>query len=355
MARTTDYREIALACLEATSAAGRWEQRESADRGPDARRADLRAWLAWHGGACLFTCQIKPYLTREGLSALMERARHLEDRGEIPLILSRHVTPQIGNILRSHGLQFADTAGNAYLAGEGLHVWITGKAAPKQPGEPKGPFTASGLKLIFVLLKQPEAIRATQRDLASCAGIALGSVGRILKGLFERDYLIRTGSNELRVAKQEDLLALWDTGYTETLRPRLHVGEFSLGPERDIEKWFVKHGAVALDKAVHVGGEIGTALLTQAIRPTRLTLHALDRDIEALRKELHLYPDPHGSVSILRQFGQLGRGKETDSGLMLADPLLLRAELLANPHERLQEARDMLLRQHIMPRFAYDS
>ena len=285
----------------------------------------------------------------------MERARHLGDRGETPLILSRHVTPQIGNTLHRHGLQFADTAGNAHLRGEGLQIWITGKAAPRQLGELRGPFTVSGLKLIFVLLKQPELVRTTQRDLASRAGIALGSVGRILKGLFQRGYLIRTGSKELRVARQEDLLALWDTGYTETLRPRLHAGEFSFGPERDMEKWFVEHGDVALRTAVHVGGEIGTALLTQAIRPTRLTLHAHDRDIEALRKELSLYPDPHGSVSIVRQFGNLGSGQETNSGLMLADPLLLRAELLANPHERLQEARDMLLRMHILPRFTYDS
>jgi len=355
MARTTDYKAIASACFAATSAAGEWELSERNESSADDRHAALRALLTWHGGACLYTCQIRPYLTRDGLNALMERARHLEDRGEIPLILTRHVTPQIGNILRAHGLQFADTAGNAYLAGEGLHVWITGNAAPRGPGELKGPFTVSGLKLIFVLLKQPNAIRATQRDLASRAGIALGSVGRILRSLFDRGYLIHTGSDDLGLTKLEDLHVLWDTGYTETLRPRLHVGDFSPGPERDIERWFVKHGAILTDKAVHVGGEIGTAVLTQAIRPTRLTLHAQDRDIEALRKELQLYPDPQGSVSILRQFGEVGNGKETNSGLLLADPLLLRAELLAHPHERLREARDGLLHEHILPRFAHDS
>ncbi len=355
MARTTDYRAIALACFAATSAAGEWELRERNDSSADDRHADLRALLTWHGGACLYTCQIRPYLTRDGLNPLMERARHLEDRGEVPLILTRHVTPQIGSILREHGLQFADTAGNAYLAGEGLHVWITGNTAPRRPGELKAPFTVSGLKLIFVLLKQPNAIGATQRDLASRAGIALGSVGRILKGLFEREYLIRIGSDELRLAKLEDLLVLWDTGYMETLRPRLHVGDFSPGPQRDIERWFAKHGAILTDKAVHVGGEIGTALLTRAIRATRLTLHAQDRDIEALQKDIQLYADPQGSVSILRQFGAVGNGKETNSGLLLADPLLLRAELLANPHERLREARDGLLHEHILPRFAHDS
>jgi hypothetical protein len=63
---------------------------------------------------------------------------------------------------------------------------------------------------------------------------------------------------------------------------------------------------------------------------------------------MRLLPDPKGNVDLIRIFG-------TDNAYdkrrpALADPLLVRAELLRAPGERIREIADDLFDKHIAPR-----
>ncbi len=81
---------------------------------------------------------------------------------------------------RAIGLQSIDTAGNAYLDAPGLYILVKGqKRSTAQVASARARMggSASALRMVFALLVHPELMRASYREIATTAGIALGTVG----------------------------------------------------------------------------------------------------------------------------------------------------------------------------------
>ena len=87
-------------------------------------------------------------------------------------------------------LYFADTAGNVFLQGEGLHLYVTGRrrTAEFAAGEEGRITNPAGLKLVFTLLCKPDLLNGTYREIAAAARVALGTVGPVMKELETRGH-----------------------------------------------------------------------------------------------------------------------------------------------------------------------
>lgn len=284
----------------------------------------------------------QPYAVECLLRPTLESARLRRNRRSdpaLPLLLCLQGAPRrLTETLRREGQEFVDTAGNMFLDGPAGLVWVQGRVGPKRPGIAAQPGVA-GLKLVSVLLRRPTAAECTYRELAESAGISLGAVGGIFAFLRAQGFLRGPGRQLERV---RDLLALWEQGYAQQLRPRLLQGTFRPLPGRELSE--LAHRAELEPQHYRIGGELGAAMLLGGHHPSTAAVHIRTSWREAAA-HLRLQPDAEGPVTLLRAFGTDTEG--TPPGL--AHPLFLRAELLLDPGRRLGRMAEVLLHRHLMP------
>lgn len=248
-----------------------------------------------------------------------------------PLLLCESVGPRQAQQLKAAGQPFLDACGNAWLQAPPLYLEIAGRRAAAPPPRPGRAFTAAGLKLIYLLLRDPTgAGRTDYRGLAAEAGIALGAVGDILKELAAQHYLEAKGRRRRDLHRAEALLLRWQLGYLEQLRPRLLLQTCRPAPGQTVGHLPRTLKELGIGAEVLLGGELGATLLTGGGEAQRASLH-LDRpEMLRLMLQLRLTPDPAGPVTLLQRFGSRNgwTGWQPDTA-PLADPLLLSAELAA--------------------------
>src|SRR5579863_7675460 len=108
------------------------------------------------------------------------------DRFEIPAIIKAHgkahrqplllvapyITREVAERCRQLHLPFIDTAGNAYLEGPGLFIYVVGQPRPAERRE--GNFRAlnpAGLQIAFAIACRPALLQTTYREIAMRAGV----------------------------------------------------------------------------------------------------------------------------------------------------------------------------------------
>ena len=168
----------------------------------------------------------------------------------------------------SETFDFIDGAGNAFIDGTPLYIFIKGEKPDKaKKAEPvKRLFKPGGLELIFALLNNPGLEKATYRDIAKAAKVALGTVDFEISELKELGFLIDMGEKGRQLLDTERLLRRWVEVYPENLKPKLVQEGFKTGTRnwwKDIE---------AANFGLLRGGEIAAAELTGYLKPDKYTV-----------------------------------------------------------------------------------
>lgn len=268
-----------------------------------------------------------------------------------PLLISHYISPKLAAKLKQAQVEYADCAGNLFLSHMPLYIEIGGqKHAPKAPGADKL-FRTAGLKLVYLFLRNRQAVNATYRMLADDAGIALGAIGSLFTELEKRSNLqVEGGRRELMAV--EELLQRWQLGYLENLRPKLFLQRCKPAPAVKLVQLPEKLKELGDGKQVLIGGELGASLMASNFIPKSAVLYMKPEQQLKMMLQLNLLPDPEGSITLLKPFGQQcsWTGWQPE-GLTLADPLLTFAEL--NGHETDQVA-EKLYRQYLVPRFGHE-
>lgn len=319
---------------------------------PPTQADHLKTWdaalnLKGRWGTVRYCVAIIPRLRPESLGKLSHDLARFP-RGNRPLVFTQQVTPGIGKVLTEQGIDYVDAAGNMCLSASPLHVCIQGKHIPRQVDRPMRAFSRKALQLIYVLLRDPAAVRQTYRELAGDAGVALGTVDRTLNDLRQLGF-IKPGEPR-RLVNRPNLLHRWELGYMETLRPSLFATRCRLTDLQNVEHLAERVTTLPVTMATWVGGELGAAILTGHLQPIRATLHTT-AEPQAVMVALRLAPDKNGPIDIIQTFGRR-TAPPTPMGVSapVADPLLVYAELLRDPDQRLRETAAMILDQHLAPR-----
>ena len=214
---------------------------------------------------------------------------------------------------------------------------------------------AEGLKVIFLFLKKLESLNWNYREIERATGIPSGGIALVFSNLREMGFVrlegdnVRQGQSEL--IKRRELLYRWDLGYAEKLRPSLFYNRYRMAGSRSLYDLLDDIlGANANDRIL-IGGELGAALLVNDLHPQSATL-IFAEDHYNLIMLLKLIPDPTGNIDVLDSFGTFNHfDKELSDGLPLADPLLIRAELLLRGSNRLRVIADKIYNSFIKYRF----
>lgn len=245
--------------------------------------------------------------------------------GKQGVLIAPYLTTELANYCRAIGLQFIDTAGNAYLRGPGMFVHIRGERPPVLYAEgikPRAAGTATALRVIFALLCKPELLNAPYRDIVRAAGVALGAVGWVFFDLERRGLVVggkRKGNR--RFVDPNRLIAEWVANYPIKLRPKLAIRKFgATKPDWWRTAQLKEYGAVW-------GGEAAADRLTGNREPGAFAIYLPD-DPAKFVLENRLRAEPKGNIELLQKFWRF----DFQTKPYVADvapPLLVYADLMA--------------------------
>ena len=269
----------------------------------------------------------------------MHQLRQIEDHFQhydnLMLAVNR-IFPKIKEELRQKGIPYLEANGNIFLKKENLFLFIdTQKPLDIAKNKANRAFTKTGLKVLFYLLQNKEAINLTQRELAQRAGVGLGNIPQVIDGLKETGYLIRLNNKTYLWENRRNLLERWIAEYATTLRPKLVKGRFTLRGQ-----W--QNIAFDTDRTVW-GGEPAADILTNHLRPEIFLIYTRENRQNLIRN-YQLMPDMNGEIEVLDMFWKQDKAKTVP-------PILVYADLMLEGGKRNKETAEIIYDEYIQPYF----
>ncbi|MDP1831307.1 MAG: type IV toxin-antitoxin system AbiEi family antitoxin [Geothrix sp.] len=309
-------------------------------------RPDARIVIANKGREETYWVVVKKTVDRQAaLLAFNELATHVgqerlaaEGGG---LLITNQLTTEMADRCRKMRLQFIDAAGNAYLNQGGLFVLIQGKKAQGDLAKREKPtraFDRTGLRVVFALLVAPDLLNATYRDIAGAAGVALGTVGRVLTDLRMQGLIVQMNDGTRRWLERERAMKTWAMNYPLRLRNKLNPKRYRATDET----WWKEADPAKFGGCW--GGEVAAAKWRGNLVPATATIYLPD-DRNAFLAAHRLRADDRGPIEILDTFWK--RQEPTNQAKGLAPALLIYADLanIGDPrtHEEAEQIHDDIL------------
>jgi hypothetical protein len=315
---------------------------------PPQKNAQLHAdaWLriGKGKGQVDYVVEAKRTLTPETLGAATMQLREIANTASCAaLLVTDYLTPPMAASLRDRQQQFADAAGNAYLEGPGLMVYVTGRKLQDKQMTPSAgkAYTLTGLKVTFALLCDPELASAPQRAIAAAAGVALGAIPAVLADLRQTGQLLVLAKHR-RLNATKRLLDEWALTYARRLRAKTLQQTYTM---IDFDGW--KTWPLDLPHE-RWGAEPAANLLVNYLTPGVLTIYA-DKIPPRLLIEKRMTPargvEAGGRVVEWRKpfWGNVPAAARPDT----VNPVLVYADLLATGDARCIETAQLVYDEYL--------
>lgn len=289
------------------------------------------------------------WAAQSGEEVLVNRVRQV---GPEAMLAADYINPRMAERLRAEGIQFIDTAGNAYLNRPPVFVYVTANKPPKTIAATQGvqarrAFSTKGLMVVFGFLLDPELVNAPYRTIAERTGVAMGTVGPVLKQLQEAGYVSegRSGGSRLRqLTRCSKLLERWVDLYPENLRRKHYLGTYAAAePE-----WWKTVDVRSYE--ARWGGEVAGYYYTGFLQPEIATVYLPGDNKADFIRDHRLRKATGGEpyrIDLYQRFWPSG----LDAGLPypeeLVHPVLAYADLMASGDARNQEVARQIHDQSI--------
>jgi hypothetical protein len=247
------------------------------------------------------------------------------------ILVANYINPNLAERLKNLGIQFMDCVGNAYINTGATFLYVKGNKPDNIVNDsPTRLFKPGGLQVLFVLLCNPDWVRAPYRDIATKAGVALGTVAWAIKDLQAQGYVIEPVKKTRRLVKKDALLRLWLVGYEQLLRPRILINRY----HAEKHDWWmeVNPGQVLW------GGEVAAYKMTNYLKPEIITLYAPKLPDQLLLKN-RLRLDPKGDIEVIEPFWNFEYPEKKDD---FVPPLLVYADLMVRADGRTTETAKLV-------------
>lgn len=213
------------------------------------KESDYRAVLTGpYGETADFALEIKQIHRKETLMAVREKMARFA--GETPwLLICNRLTPALAQYCAAHQINLIDSVGNTRIQVPGFYLAIEKKYEKSSTAASGGRPGDGAMKLLFVVLSDPDLLNKPYRTLAERAGISLGMVSKAFDYLEQHRYYRKT-KNGRRLINEDKLRATWIREYASALRPKL--SQLALNPPESWQK-------LALTAGEYRGGELAAA------------------------------------------------------------------------------------------------
>lgn len=281
-----------------------------------------------------FYCNAKKNAKNANYGIIMTSLKN-SDNSKNSIIVADYLTKNTAEELKQNGINYLDASGNAFIKTDHFFVYIEGRKAKinKKTNQTRA-FQEAGLKLLLLLISNPETLQFSYRELAEKTGIALGSVSNIFKELEENNFLLKT--RNIKVLKnQDEIIERWVIAYNELLKPRSFRKKMRAIGNDFSTKSTLNNSEIKL----YFGGEPGGQLLTEHLKPKDYTIYT-DEEISKIAKQLKLVPDESGNIELYNKFWTDNLHLKNE---YTAPPLIVYADLIGTGNNRNIETAKIIL------------
>jgi hypothetical protein len=326
----------ALAHLKGTAGiTGEWHFTDLNQKGP----IDGTIELLINEKEVMFHVEVKTELRDYQFDQIRTLAEQY--RKEKFIVAAERIAPGIKAQLRKEKINYLDVAGNIFLDTGNYMIWLDGNKL-KNETKPviNRAFTKTGLKVVFHLLNNPDAINLTYRELANATGVALGNITYVIDGLRETGFILQVDTKNIRLQNKRELLERWIDGYRESLKPSLYLGLFTIPGNQN---W--RQLPVFMQHNLHyfIGGEPAAEQLTKGyLIPEVITIYT-DQSIVQTTKDLRIVQDRIGKVKLYEKFWWI----DTDRNIPFTPVLLVYADLIITGDPRCLETAERIYNEFL--------
>ncbi|MBN9385119.1 MAG: hypothetical protein J0H74_30465 [Chitinophagaceae bacterium] len=294
-------------------------------------------------GKIQFLTTVRTAISVGNKSSVVSILNNISEQEKKPvLIIAGYIPSEIAKEYTANSINYLDIAGNCSIRYNDLILQIEGKKREKiaKVNQARA-FQEAGVKIIFHLLKNPENIQLTYRELAQLADVSLGSVGNVMQELIELNFILTTNKGKI-LKNTSQLLDRWVAAYHDVLRPRLFLKKMRFTNPDQYYKW----ETLALkdaDGMVLWGGEPAASELTNYISPEKFTIYT-NNSWQSLMQDLHLLPDENGSIEVLNMFW---KDEDKPRKQYIVPSLLIYADLMAGNISRNIETAKIVLENEL--------
>ena len=240
------------------------------------------------------------------------------------LVFTTFASPRTTEGFRRLGVQYLDTAGNAWVRFGDVLIDVRGRPRPERTTRPArlsgNLFSTGRAQVTFALIAWPRLWDAPQRDLARAAGVSLGQAHNTLRLLAEAGY-----EGERPRRGQTELLDLWAAAFPTGLSQRLTIARY----RGDVEQFKTSQSK----DVVWLSGE---QAVTDVLRPTSMTLYVRELD-PRLAVVNRWRSDGESNIVVRRKFWNAPEdGSAPQAGVHRAPWPLVYADLLASDDARVR-------------------
>jgi len=286
--------------------------------------------LTLNGRKLNFVVNIKREVRNHQLNAIETYLQNYDNF----LLIANRIFPKIKDELRNREIPYIEANGNIYLNKNGIFLFVdTNKPIDIKQNKGNRAFTKTGLKVLFYLLQNKEAINLTHREIAENTNIGLGNIPQVFGGLKATGYLLPLNGKAYVWENRKNLLDRWIEDYATILRPKLIKERYTLnGNWQDIH--------FDTNKTVW-GGEPAADILTNHLRPEKFLIYTRESRIDLI-KNYRLMPDKNGEIEVLDMFWGENLGDT-------APHLLVYVDLMIEGGKRNKETADKIYNEFIQP------
>ena len=280
-----------------------------------------------------FIAEICPEISRHNEGIIRQQIREVTLSNDLPVLLvTPYIPPAIAKTFAKEGVNYIDKAGNSYIHHAHLFIFITGKKReiPIKTNKSRA-FGEAGTKLLYELLRRPEHVNLSFRELASLTHLSLGSVGTIFQELTQWGFVSKAKKRVL--LEKETLLKRWLIAYSEVLRPKLIMKRMRPLSSTFYKDWDTLDLSI-ISSQTQWGGEPAGCILTKNLTPATYTIYT-DTSWQNIGKTLGLIPDEEGRIEILSHFS-------TEASKNTVSPLLVYADLMVSGDSRNREVAKII-------------
>jgi hypothetical protein len=259
---------------------------------------DAAVLLTINGRNLRYDCEIKKKVDRYALPLnLLNRLGNAQRT----LLVSSPLSPDMANRCRDIGLQFIDTAGNAYINdGAGIYIYVTGRRGDAETQlQANNTVTPAALRMMFAALAEPVLLNVPYRDISMHARISIGAVSKAFDTLESRELIGSTAEGKRMIRMPEMFLNEWASGYAGRLKPKLRKYRFATDNFDEFLNWSPGFRLSAW------GGEPAAMILTGHLKPEECTIYVDMDDPHVLKdivRKFRLRADPRGRIEIVEMF-----------------------------------------------------
>ncbi len=280
--------------------------------------------------------EIKTNINNATIALLLQNKKDIKH----PLLLiTKYVNNNQADELKKKGIQFLDTAGNAYINYHQIYIFIKGN---KQHdlffnNKQNRAFQPSGLRIIYALLCYPDLIKETYRFIADTTNVALGTVGQVINDLSNLGFVLERSKRDRKLIKMEELFNRWCINYIEKLRPKLLINKFT-GPV----DWWVNY-ELNPDYA-QWGGEVAANKLVKYIKPQEIIIYTEIENYKKIIIDNKLHKNKNGDIIFLEKFWKVIKKNEMKD---IVNPILVYADLINTGNQRIVETARIIYEKYI--------